>query len=147
MGKTVKKEDIDEKAIIASFLSDEATDHDSLMRERQESVGEQPVPPPESPKPPEESKEETRRRRGKEPDYETLFVRESEITARTGKMVYIRKDFHATIQSVCSVIGGGEVSLSGYIDNVLAHHFETYGAEITRLYDEKHKGINLLKKS
>lgn len=142
MAKTVKKEDIDEKAIIASFLPDEPTDHDSLMRDAEEQA----ATPAEPPKPTEEPKEEARRRRGKEQDYETLFVRESEVTARTGKMVYIRKDFHATIQSVCSIIGGNEVSLSGYIDNVLAHHFETYGAEITRLYNEKHKGINLLKK-
>lgn len=140
MARTIKKGDIDEKAIIASFLPDEPTDHDSLVGDTAQEVIEQP-------KPPEEPKEETRRRRTKEQDYETLFVRESEVTARTGKMVYIRKDFHATIQSVCSIIGGNQVSLSGYIDNVLAHHFDTYGAEITRLYDEKHKGINLLKKT
>ena len=139
MAKTVKKEDIDEKAIIASFLQDEPTDHDALVRENEETGNEQPAPTVESPK------EETKRRRGKEPDYETLFVKESGITARTGKMVYIRRGFHDTIQSVCQVIGGNEVSLSSFIDNVLAHHFDTYGNEITRLYNEKHKGINILK--
>lgn len=83
----------------------------------------------------------------KQQSYEALFVKESGITARTGKMVYIRREFHSTIQSVCQVIGGNEVSLSSFIDNVLAHHFETYGNEITRLYNEKHKGINIIKNS
>lgn len=79
-------------------------------------------------------------------DYGSLFIRKSEITARKGKMTYIRPDFHDTIQTVCRMIGDNDVTLSGYIDNVLAHHFETFGTEITRLYNEKHKGIHFLKK-
>jgi hypothetical protein len=139
MAKTFKKEDIDEKAIIASFLQDGPVDHESLVRENNESAGETPVQKTETPN------DETRRKHGKGQDYETLFVKESSITARTGKMVYIRRDFHDTIQAVCRVIGNNEVSLSGYIDNVLAHHFKTYGNEITRLYNENHKGINIIK--
>ncbi|MCK3683057.1 DUF3408 domain-containing protein [Maribellus sp. YY47] len=139
MAKTIKKEDINEKAIIASFLQDVPVDHESLVRENNESPGE---PPAQKTEPP---KDEIRRRRSKEHDYETLFVRESSITARTGKMVYIRRDFHDTIQTICRVIGDNAVSLSGYIDNILVHHFETFGGEITRLYNEKHKGINIIK--
>ena len=81
----------------------------------------------------------------KQQSYETLFVKKSTITARSGKMVYIRREFHDTIQAVCQIIGNNQVSLSSFIDNVLAHHFDTYGNEITRLYNEKHKGINILK--
>ncbi|MCM1301823.1 MAG: DUF3408 domain-containing protein [Bacteroides cellulosilyticus] len=137
MAKTVKKEDIDEKSIIASFLQDEPTEHDALVWENDAD---------DAPARPEAVREDTRRRRSREQDYETLFIREPRTIARMGKMVYIRQEFHDTIQSVCRVIGDGKVSLSGYIDNVLAHHFDTYGGEITRLYDEKHKGINILKK-
>lgn len=137
MAKTVKKEDIDEEAILASFLQDEPANYESLDRGN-DAEGSTP--------PPEPSKEEVRRKRPKEGDYESLFIKEPRITVRTGKMVYIRKDFHDTLQSVCHVIGEGEVSLSGYIDNVLAHHFDTYGGEITRLYNQKHKGINITKK-
>lgn len=139
MAKTIKKEDINEKAIIASFLQDVPLDHESLVSDNKENSGESPVPKAEIPK------DEPRRKRGKEQDYETLFVKESSITARTGKMVYIRRDFHDMIQTICRVIGSNEVSLSGYIDNILIHHFETYGGEITRLYEEKHKGINITK--
>lgn len=139
MAKTIRKEDIDEKAIIASFLQDEPTDHDSLVKENKENKEELREHDVETPK------EESRRRKGKEHDYESLFVKESTVTARTGKMVYIRRDFHDTILSVCQVIGNNELTLSGYIDNVLANHFDTYGNEITRLYDQKHKGIKIIK--
>lgn len=137
MAKTVKKEDIDEKSIIASFLQDEPTEHDALVRGNDTD---------DASVRPEIVREDTRRRRGREQDYETLFIREPRTVARVGKTTYIRQEFHDTIQSVCRVIGDGKVSLSGYIDNVLVHHFDTYGSEITRLYDEKHKGINILKK-
>ncbi|WP_416993587.1 DUF3408 domain-containing protein [Alistipes ihumii] len=137
MAKTVKKEDIDEKAIIASFLQDEPTEHDALVRESDAD---------DASARPEAVREDTRRRRSREQDYETIFIREPRTVARAGKTTYIRQEFHDTIQSVCRVIGDGKVSLSGYIDNVLAHHFDTYGGEITRLYNEKHKGINILKK-
>ncbi len=136
MAKTVKKEDIDEKSIIASFLQDEPTEHDALVRENDADN---------SPVRLEAVREYIRRRRSREQDYETLFIQEPRTVARTGKTAYIRREFHDTIQSVCRVIGDGNVSLSGYIDNVLAHHFDTYGGEITRLYNEKHKGINILK--
>lgn len=139
MAKIVKKEDIDEKAIMATFLQDEPSDHDSLVEASKKEVEEE-ILETESPK------EEPRRKRSKESDYESVFVRESSVTARTGKMVYIRKDFHDTIQWICKVIGESEVSLSGYIDNVLKHHFETYENEINRLYDDKIKRVNVIKK-
>lgn len=86
-------------------------------------------------------------KRGKEGQFEKLFIRKTSLTARSGKMIYVRREFHDTILALCQVIGNNEVTMSGYIDNVLAHHFETYGAEITRLYDEKKKGLTLFSKS
>ena len=141
MDKAIEGNVLNEQAVIASFRPDEPTDYASMVRERKESGGEEPAPPTEMPK------DETRRKRGKEQDYEAVFIKESAITARTGKMVYIRQEFHDTIKSVCGVAGGNHMSLSGYIDNVLAHHFETYGQDITRFYEEKHKGVTILKNS
>ncbi len=137
MSKQFKREDIDEREIIASFLQDEPADHDTLVRsaesEHESRAGTSvPATPP---------KEEGRRRRSREPDYEALFIHGSPVTARTGKMVYIRTEFHDTIQRIVQVIGDNALSLSGFIDNVLAHHFDTYEAEITRLYEMKHRGI------
>ena len=87
-----------------------------------------------------------RRQSDKDRDYKTLFVRESAVTARIGKMVYIRREFHDTLKTLCGVLGSDGITLSGYIDNVLAHHIDTYGDDMNRLYHEKHKGLNLNKK-
>ena len=78
-------------------------------------------------------------------DYKKTFIHPCGITARKGKMVYIRPEFHEMIAKIAYVIGDNKLTMSGYIDNVLAHHFKAYGEEITRLYEEKHKGINIIK--
>ncbi len=118
MAGKVNKNDIDEKAIIASFASDEPTDYQSLIGESREADDE---PPPQA-------------------------ERESTVTARTGKMVYIRNEFHDTLKALCNVFANDGITLSGYIDNVLAHHIDTYEAEMNRLHDGKYKGLNLNKK-
>jgi hypothetical protein len=83
--------------------------------------------------PPEPQKEKR-----KSQDYETLFIKETDLPpARFGKSVYIRKEYHDKISQIISVIGGNEVSLFGYIDNVIAHHLENYREEITRSFKKK----------
>ena len=77
-----------------------------------------------------------------EQDYETLFIKESNITARLGKTVYVRKEFHERMMKIVHVIGENEISLSSYIDNVLAHHFESFQDDIMKSY--KHKNNNNL---
>ena len=91
---------------------------------------------------PESLKEENRRRRGKSQDYESLFIREAGgITAREGKTVYIRKQYHDRILKIVRVIGGNDLSLFSYLDNVLEHHFALFQEEITTLYNKKNEGI------
>ena len=77
----------------------------------------------------------------KKKSYRTRFLKEAAIPARIGKTVYIRKEYHERIQLILRVIGKDEVSLFSYIDTVLAHHFETYQAEITELYNEHNRSI------
>lgn len=79
--------------------------------------------------------------------YERLFIKEPGIKARDGKMLYVHSDFHKTIRMICQVIGNHEITLSGYVHNVLSRHFEAYGDEIVRLYEKKNKGINIIKNS
>lgn len=86
-------------------------------------------------------REETKRKRSKSPDYESLFIQEAGITARTGKSVYIRKDHHDKIMKIVQVIGKNQVSLFSYIDNVLKHHFETFQDDITELYNKNNESI------
>lgn len=87
--------------------------------------------------------EEPKRRRSKaqiqpEPeDYETLFIRPAPSTTRSGKAVYIRKEFHDRIMRIVQNIGYNELSLFSYIDNVLEHHFNTYQDDISDLYRKR----------
>lgn len=70
-----------------------------------------------------------------------LFVQEVGMTARYGKAVYIRKEFHERIQKIVQIVGANEVTLYSYIDNVLAQHFNTYQDEITKEYDASIGGL------
>ena len=69
--------------------------------------------------------------------YEDLFIKKSDITARLGKTVYIRKEFHDRILKIVQVIGENEVSLFSYIDNMIAHHFDMFQDDIVRSYNSK----------
>ncbi|MPT34288.1 MAG: DUF3408 domain-containing protein [Flavobacterium sp.] len=73
--------------------------------------------------------------------YHELFIKESNLTARLGKSVYIRKDFHDRLLKIVQVIGANELSLFSYLDNVLAHHFESFQKEIKESYQSKNSDI------
>lgn len=68
--------------------------------------------------------------------YRSLFFKDATIPARIGKTVYVRKKYHERIQLILRVIGKDEVSLFSYIDNVLAHHFDTFQEDIKKLYEQ-----------
>lgn len=158
--ETVNLEGIDAESIIHSFRT---TDHMQIVKEAQtgkangERENTQQMQEPElsstgnalhvSPvqttdKNPDSLKEENRRRKGKTQDYESLFIRTANgITAREGKTVYIRKQYHDRILKIVQVIGGNELSLFSYLDNVLEHHFATFQEEITTIYNRKNEGI------
>lgn len=156
----VNLEGIDAESIIHSFRT---TDHMQMVKETKTNVGnieseksqqaKEPVlpsvvnPEPDLPaqnhdKNPDSLKGENRRRKEKTQDYESLFIRTANgITAREGKTVYIRKQYHDRILKIVQVIGGNELSLFSYLDNVLEHHFATFQEEITTLYNRKNEGI------
>lgn len=136
MAKKTSIEGIDENFIINSFRQDDITippaarATDAATDEAEENSA------PETETTALEEKDEPRRRKSKnkEADYGTLFLKEATIPARMGKTVYIRKEYHERIQLILRVIGKDEVSLFSYIDNVLAHHFDTYQEEIKKRY-------------
>lgn len=76
-------------------------------------------------------------------EYEERFVRESEITARRGRQIYIRPEFHDRIQKIIQVIGGNGVSMASYVDNVLAAHFEEQRENITESFNRHIQSFNL----
>ncbi|MDR0836395.1 MAG: DUF3408 domain-containing protein [Tannerella sp.] len=126
-------EDIDEAAMLQSIyerdngiasnpIKPQAQSVSSPKKEQQHETSEKP-------------KEEKRTKRAGQQEYESLFIRESDFPpARFGKSVYIRKEYHDRISQIISVIGANEVSLFGYIDNVLTHHFENFGDDITQSF-------------
>jgi hypothetical protein len=68
-------------------------------------------------------------------DYESQFLTGGcAPPARFGKSVCIRREYHDRISQIVSVIGGSEVSMYEYIDNVLTHHFESFQEEMVQCF-------------
>ena len=125
-------EDIDEAAMLQSIY-----ERDNGISTVQPQVQVQTVTSaePEQFEMPEKPKEESRTKRARQQEYESLFIRESDLPpARFGKSVYIRKKYHDRISQIVSVISAKEVSLFGYIDNVLTHHFENFEDDIVQSF-------------
>lgn len=133
MARKTRIEDIDSDAIINSFRQDDT----SIPPAARSTDGSAPVPPKEEPE---------RRRRSGPPEksyYDATFVRGSNLTARLGKQVYIRKEFHDRIQKMLHVMGGNEVTIASFLDNVLAHHFTQFQDEIADSFSRHMKSYNL----
>lgn len=145
----VNLNEIDASFVISSFKNKERRNNPSSIpralvpehEKKQEQEAESGEPEKTEVLQEESPREETKRKRSKSPDYESLFIQEVGITARTGKSVYIRKDHHEKIMKIVQVIGKNQVSLFSYIDNVLTQHFATYQDEITELYNKNNEGI------
>ncbi len=68
-------------------------------------------------------------------DYENDFLCRNEINDR--KSVYVSTYIHEKVKQIVLEIGGlSNLSVGGYIDNVLKHHLEKYKDEINRLYKQ-----------
>ena len=76
-----------------------------------------------------------------EKEYERLFIREPEVKAREGKMAYVRPEFHERIMRITRVIGHDRLSLSAYIDHVLAHHFKQCEEAIKSHYAKNYNPV------
>jgi hypothetical protein len=140
MNKRVNTDDIDESFLLASVRKDKTIEPNVQPPSLPVTAKSEQSPKEESPVVPETPKEEGKRKR-KSQDYETLFIKESNETARLGKTVYLRKEYHDRITKIIQVIGGNEISLFSYVDNVLAHHFDNFQDDITQLYEQKNSSI------
>lgn len=142
MAKKINVDEIDESFIVAAVRKDRVQPEiiPPPLTPLPASLPAQMEQPPENAASSESPKEEGKRKRNKQ-DYETLFIKESNVTARLGKSVYIRREYHDRILKIIQVIGSNEISLFSYIDNVLAHHFDTFQDDITILYNQKNNTI------
>ncbi|NDV97317.1 DUF3408 domain-containing protein [Dysgonomonas sp. 521] len=81
-------------------------------------------------------KEDSRKKKNKE-DYESLFIRETPITGRKEKTTYLRSKFYRKIQNILLYYDNPNLSVFGYIDTVLAHHFEMYEQDIKEILKQR----------
>ena len=91
-------------------------------------------------------REETKRKRSKSPDYESLFLTDAGIPTRSGKLVSIREKYHKRIAKIVQALDRKDVSIFSYIDNVLSHHFDTYQEEINEIYNKENDDDYIISK-
>jgi hypothetical protein len=130
-------EDIDEAALLQSVYEQSNPPAVPVPSQEPEKTVE-PVPEPEQPKEVKETKEPVRRKRGNV-DYSSLFLQKNELKARS--CVYISQKIHATISEIVRVIADKDVTVGGYIDNVLLQHLEMHKDEINDLYKKERKNL------
>ena len=86
-------------------------------------------------------KEKSRSKRASEGDYESIFFKRIDTNARDGKTVYIRPDFHEKLSRIVQVIGEDKITIYAYLDNLLDYHFQEFGEQITKSFNDKYKPI------
>lgn len=59
--------------------------------------------------------------------------------SKTGKQVAISPDIHAKIMKIITIFGQGEMTIGGYLDNVIRKHFEDLTPLIQSLLDKHNK--------
>jgi hypothetical protein len=154
-----KKEDVnlsdfDANFVISSFKNKERRNNPSSIPkalvpeyEKEEEQVEEPeteTAQPVSVIQAETPREETKRKRSKLPDYESLFLTDAGIPTRSGKLVSIREKYHKRIAKIVQALGKKDISIFSYIDNVLSHHFDTYQDEINEIYNKDNEDDDYL---
>ena len=134
-------EEIDEAAMLQSIYERDNPVPPKVQAQPVEE--EKSVSPPEvelteteTPGQSEKPKEQARRKRGNV-DYSDKFLQRNELKARS--CVYISQKVHATIAKIVKMISEKDVTVGGYIDNILMEHLETHKDEITELYQRQLK--------
>jgi len=70
-------------------------------------------------------------------DYISSFIqRGSESEKNT---VYLNKELISQLKNIMATIGGDKATLGGYVEAIIASHFEQYKDEIIRLFNENIK--------
>lgn len=72
--------------------------------------------------------------------YKDTFLHEPEkaFRASTGKQVNIRQEYHRNILLILEAAGCDCATLTGFLDNVLAHHFKNYGSNIGKIINSRY---------
>ncbi|RKF37110.1 conjugal transfer protein TraB [Sphingobacterium siyangense] len=74
-------------------------------------------------------------------DYEETFLVNRFPSGRSGKVVYIRSEFHERLLRIVQLTREDKVTLYSYIDNILEYHFREFGGDITDYFNDRFKPI------
>ena len=139
MAKRMKAGPLDESLIIQSFkdadlladpanavLQEAGERPAALRRDGEEPAADEAAAPTDG-----TAKGKSRRRRG---SYYEVYLKRREL--KTRQPVYISQEIHRSIIKLVHLLAlaGKEISVGGYIDNVLAEHLRQHKDEIAELY-------------
>lgn len=126
----LKKPNLDEDYLM-NIISGEQTDAQSKDNPQQEESKES------KPK----SKERARSNSSKKVDYEETFLVNRFPSGRSGKVVYIRPEYHERLLRIVQLSREEKTTLYAYIDNILEHHFSEFEDDITNYFNQNFKPI------
>lgn len=86
-------------------------------------------------------KSERKAKSGKKLNYEEVFLVNRFPAGRSGKVVYIRSEYHERLLRIVQLTREEKITLYSYIDNILENHFREYGQDITEYFNKKFKPI------
>ena len=85
--------------------------------------------------------EKTRASAPKKRNYEEVFLTNRYPSGRSGKVVYIRPEYHERLLRIVQLTREEKTTLYSYIDNILEQHFNDFGTEIQDFFNERNKPI------
>ncbi|MCG9793773.1 DUF3408 domain-containing protein [Flavobacterium algicola] len=85
--------------------------------------------------------EKTRVSALKKRNYEEVFLTNRYPSGRSGKVVYIRPEYHERLLRIVQLTREEKTTLYSYIDNILEQHFNDFGTEIQEFFNERNKPI------
>lgn len=85
--------------------------------------------------------EKTRVSAPKKRNYEEVFLTNRYPSGRSGKVVYIRPEYHERLLRIVQLTREEKTTLYSYIDNILEQHFSDFGTEIQEFFNERNKPI------
>ena len=86
-------------------------------------------------------KEKIRVSVSKKRNYEEVFLTNRYPSGRSGKVVYIRPEYHERLLRIVQLTREEKTTLYSYIDNILEQHFNDFGTEIQDFFNERNKPI------
>ncbi len=129
--KDFDKPDVDEEMIMNIMSGNQTAAVPEAQRQEQQQEVQKEVKP----------KEKARSSSSKKVDYEETFMVNRFPSGRSGKVVYIRPEYHERLLRIVQLTREEKTTLYSYIDNILEHHFREFGDDITDYFNERFKPI------